>query len=61
MRDPYEVLHEKEIEVQRLQKETAALRLVISMMEDQGGATLEGNSISESLVRDFGSQRGRES
>jgi len=35
MRDPYQVLHEKQMEVLRLRKETAALRLVLSMLDDE--------------------------
>ncbi|HET7206277.1 MAG TPA: hypothetical protein VFI95_06820 [Terriglobales bacterium] len=34
MRNPYEVLSEKEVEIARLRKETAALRLVIDLIDD---------------------------
>jgi len=40
MRDPYQVLHEKQMDLLRLRKETAALRLVLAMLaEDEN----EGN------------------
>jgi hypothetical protein len=34
MKDPYEVLSEKYVEVARLRKETEALRLVIELIEE---------------------------
>ena len=43
MRDPYQVLHEKQMELLRLRKETAALRLVLSMIEDDETPTIEGS------------------
>ena len=42
MRDPIEVLHRKEAELQRLQEEVQALRLVCSFVNEQkqtGGTT----------------------
>ena len=44
MRDLYQVLHEKQMEVLRLRKETAALRLVLSMIEDEEEAQADSNS-----------------
>ena len=35
MRDPYQVLHEKQMDLLRLRKETAALRLVAAMLADE--------------------------
>jgi hypothetical protein len=40
MKDPYEVLSEKYVEVARLRKETEALRLVIEMMEKDDSADI---------------------
>ena len=40
MKDPYEVLSEKYVEVARLRKETEALRLVIELMEECGSADI---------------------
>jgi len=42
MRDPIEVLHRKEAELQRLQEEVQALRVVCSFVNEQkqtGGST----------------------
>jgi hypothetical protein len=43
MRDPYQVLREKQMELLKLRKETAALRLVLSMIEDENTPTIEGS------------------
>lgn len=49
MRDPYQVLHEKQMEVLRLRKETAALRLVLSMLDDDGLEEVDMKSTSSSF------------
>jgi predicted HTH domain antitoxin len=51
MKDPYEVLSQKYVEVARLRKETEALRLVIELMEEGHDSTdvateLEGQSLT---------------
>jgi hypothetical protein len=49
MKDPYEVLSQKYVEVARLRKETEALRLVIELIEDGStdiATNLEGQSLS---------------
>lgn len=49
MRDPYQVLHEKQMEVLRLRKETAALRLVLSMLDDENKEDGDMKSTSGSI------------
>ncbi|HKN34666.1 MAG TPA: hypothetical protein VJX16_15615 [Terriglobales bacterium] len=49
MKDPYEILSEKYVEVARLRKETEALRLVIGLIEDDSAdiaTSAEGQSLS---------------
>lgn len=44
MRDPYQVLHEKQMQLLKLRKETAALRLAVSLIEDETPLTIEGTA-----------------
>lgn len=48
MKDPYEILNQKYVEVARLRKETEALRLVIGLIEDDS-ADLDTRSEVQSL------------
>ncbi|HET6178829.1 MAG TPA: hypothetical protein VFE61_18010 [Candidatus Sulfotelmatobacter sp.] len=49
MRDPYQVLHEKQMEVLRLRKETAALRLVLSMLDDENKEEADMNNTASPI------------
>jgi hypothetical protein len=49
MRDPYQVLHEKQMEVLRLRKETAALRLVLSMLDDENKEEADMNTTASPI------------
>ena len=48
MRDPYQVLHEKQMQLLKLRKETAALRLAVSLIEDEKPLTIEGTASATS-------------
>ncbi len=49
MRDPYQVLREKQLELLKLKKETAALRLAVSLIEDEKSVTIEGTVAENTL------------
>ncbi len=51
MRDPYQVLHEKQMQLLKLRKETAALRLVVSLIEDSSPVTIEGTTEEGSMLQ----------
>ena len=51
MKDPYEILNQKYVEVARLRKETEALRLVIGLIEDDSADVDTGSEVQSLSLR----------
>jgi hypothetical protein len=61
MRNPYDVLREKETDLLRVQNETEALRLVLPLLEDGAEVCLEICTRSSASVRQINSRQPDES